>query len=77
MRAAAVATLSGAFVASRIEAPVPGLAAGAATVAAVFALLAQALGAQALGAQGFDPVRHSVRHLTRTVTRRLPHGRNR
>ncbi|GAA4026443.1 murein biosynthesis integral membrane protein MurJ [Streptomyces plumbiresistens] len=72
VRAAAVATLSGAFVASRIEAPVPGLAAGAATVAAVFALLAQAL-----GAQGFDPVRHSVRHLTRTVTRRLPHGRNR
>ncbi|KOG29137.1 murein biosynthesis integral membrane protein MurJ [Streptomyces resistomycificus] len=70
--AAAVATLAGAFVASRFGTPLPALAAGASTVTVVFALLAQAL-----GARGLAPVHHSVRHVARTVTRRLRHGSNR
>ncbi|MGW0336820.1 murein biosynthesis integral membrane protein MurJ [Streptomyces sp. NPDC003011] len=68
LRAATVATLAGAFVASRVESAVPGLAAGAATVAAVFVLLARAL-----DAQGVAPALRSVH----TVTRRLLHARNR
>lgn len=66
VRAAVVATLAGAFVASRAESPLTGLALGAATVFAVFCLLARAL-----GSQGFAPALQSVR----SVTRRLTHGR--
>ncbi|MEU0406799.1 lipid II flippase MurJ [Streptomyces griseorubiginosus] len=67
VRAAVVATLAGAFTASRLEDPLTGLAAGAATVLTVFCLLARAL-----GSQGLTPVLQSVR----SVTRRLTHGRS-
>ncbi|MEV0633463.1 lipid II flippase MurJ [Streptomyces sp. NPDC050619] len=74
VRAAVVATIAGAAVASRVDSPVPGLAVGSATVAVVFVLLARVL-----GAQGFAPAFRSVRHVTgtvtRTVTRRLSHVR--
>ncbi|GHB22998.1 membrane protein [Streptomyces viridiviolaceus] len=60
------ATVAGAFVASRLQSPVAGLAAGCLTVTAVFVLLAWAL-----GAQGFPSALRSVR----TVKRRLTHGR--
>ncbi|MFI6404470.1 murein biosynthesis integral membrane protein MurJ [Streptomyces sp. NPDC050548] len=68
VRAAAVATVTGAFAARAMPAPLLGLAVGCATVAVVFALLGWAL-----GAQGFAPALESVR----SVTRRLPHGRSR
>ncbi|MFD5570846.1 murein biosynthesis integral membrane protein MurJ [Streptomyces cadmiisoli] len=64
--AATVATVAGAFVASRLQSPVAGLAAGVLTVTAVFVPLAWAL-----GAQGPASALRSVR----TVTRRLTHGR--
>nr|WP_234438908.1 lipid II flippase MurJ [Streptomyces sp. NRRL B-3229] len=67
VRAAVVATLAGAFVASRLDDPLTGLAAGAATVLTVFLLLARAM-----GAQGLAPVLQSVH----SVTRRLTHGRS-
>ncbi|MFJ4786448.1 murein biosynthesis integral membrane protein MurJ [Streptomyces sp. NPDC088794] len=67
-RAAVVATVAGAFVASRVDAAVPGLAAGTVTVAAVFLLLCWAL-----DAQGVVPALRSVR----SATRRLTHGRTR
>lgn len=66
VRAAVVATLAGAFVASRADSAPAGLVTGAATVLVVFSLLARAL-----GSQGFEPVLRSVR----SVTRRLIHGR--
>ncbi|WP_328747602.1 MATE family efflux transporter [Streptomyces sp. NBC_00285] len=66
VRAAVVATLAGAFVASRADSALTGLVTGAATVLVVFSLLARAL-----GSQGFEPVVRSVR----SVTRRLTHGR--
>ncbi|WP_328871491.1 murein biosynthesis protein MurJ [Streptomyces sp. NBC_00287] len=56
--AAVLATVAGALVASRFSAALPGLAAGSATVTAVFLLIGRAL-----DAQGLTPVR--------TVTRRL------
>ncbi|MDN0196927.1 lipid II flippase MurJ [Streptomyces sp. S.PNR 29] len=64
--AALVATVAGAFVASRLHSPVAGLTAGCLTVTAVFVLLACAL-----GAQGSASALRSVR----TLTRRLTHGR--
>jgi len=67
-RAAVVATVAGAFVASRVDAAVPGLAAGTVTVAAVFLLLCWAL-----DAEGVVPALRSVR----SATRRLTHGRTR
>ncbi|PZH14926.1 murein biosynthesis protein MurJ [Streptomyces sp. NTH33] len=66
VRAAIVATVAGAFVASRPDSPVTGLAAGFLTVIAVFLPLAWAL-----GDQGCASALRSVR----TVTRRLTHGR--
>ncbi|MEU7056150.1 lipid II flippase MurJ [Streptomyces sp. NPDC046197] len=66
VRAAVVATVAGAFVASRPQSPVAGLVAGCLTVTAVFVPLTGAL-----GAQSFAPALRSVR----TVTRRLTHGR--
>jgi putative peptidoglycan lipid II flippase len=66
LRAAAVATLAGWFVAGRLRTPLPGLLAGSATVALVFVLLGLAL-----GAQGFAPALRSLR----TVTGKLTHGR--
>lgn len=66
MRAAVVAALAGAFVASRTDSAPTGLVTGAATVLVVFFLLARAL-----GSQGLEPVVRSVR----SVTRRLTHGR--
>ncbi|MEV0171939.1 lipid II flippase MurJ [Streptomyces sp. NPDC050803] len=68
VRAAVVATVAGAFAAARFDSALPGLAAGAATVVAVFVLLGWAI-----GAQGIAPALHSVR----SVTRRLCHVRNR
>ncbi|MGW3107096.1 murein biosynthesis integral membrane protein MurJ [Streptomyces sp. NPDC001100] len=68
VRAAAVATVAGAFAARAMPAPLPGLAVGCATVTVVFVLLGRAL-----GAQGFAPALESVR----SVTRRLIHGRSR
>lgn len=68
--AAAVATPAGWLVASRAGAPLPGLLAGSATVAAVFVPLGLAL-----GARGCAPALRSVRAAARTITRRLPHGR--
>ncbi|MCT9076446.1 murein biosynthesis integral membrane protein MurJ [Streptomyces fulvoviolaceus] len=65
LRAATVATVAGGFVASRVPAPVPGLAAGTTTVAAVFVLLCWAL-----DAQGFASA-------VRSATRRLPYARSR
>ncbi|MFJ6082784.1 murein biosynthesis integral membrane protein MurJ [Streptomyces sp. NPDC092369] len=67
-RAAVVAAVAGAFVASRIDSAVPGLAAGTVTVAAVFLLLCWAL-----DAEGVVPALRSVR----SATRRLTHGRTR
>jgi putative peptidoglycan lipid II flippase len=64
--AALGATLAGAFVAGRVAAPVPSLAAGLLTVTVVFVLLGRAL-----GAQGVTSALRSVR----SVTRRLAHGR--
>ncbi|MEU5315720.1 lipid II flippase MurJ [Streptomyces sp. NPDC021056] len=66
VRAAVVATIAGTFVAGQVPSAVPGLAAGGATVAAVFVLLAWAL-----DAQGVVPALRSLR----SVTRRLTHGR--
>ncbi|WP_239158013.1 lipid II flippase MurJ [Streptomyces sp. SID13726] len=66
VRAAVVATLAGAFVASRADTPLTGLLTGSATVLTAFSLLAWAL-----GSQGFAPALQSVR----SVTRRLTHGR--
>jgi putative peptidoglycan lipid II flippase len=82
--AAAGASVAGTLVAARFAAPALSLAAGAATVAGVFALLGLAL-----GVQGVAPALASVRslrrlcpvrpvrpvRLLRPVTRRLPHGR--
>ncbi|MEU0333257.1 lipid II flippase MurJ [Streptomyces sp. NPDC006193] len=65
LRAAAVAAVAGAFVASLPVAPLAGLAAGGATVTAVFVLLCWAL-----GAQGFAPALRTAR----TLTRRLAHA---
>ncbi|MGP4083185.1 lipid II flippase MurJ [Streptomyces sp. KR55] len=62
--AAVAATAAGAFVASRFQSPVAGLAAGCLTVTAVFVPLISALG----------PVASALRSV-RTVTRRLTHGR--
>ncbi|MEU6376631.1 lipid II flippase MurJ [Streptomyces sp. NPDC046909] len=66
VRAAVVAGVAGTFVAGQVPSAVPGLAAGGATVAAVFVLLAWAM-----DAQGVVPALRSVR----SVTRRLSHGR--
>ncbi|QMV12349.1 murein biosynthesis protein MurJ [Streptomyces lincolnensis] len=68
LRAAAVATVAGAVVASRVESAAASLAAGSATVTVVFVLLAWSM-----GAQGLLPALRSVR----TVTRRLRHARHR
>ncbi|WP_262058065.1 murein biosynthesis integral membrane protein MurJ [Streptomyces sp. STR69] len=68
VRAAAVATVAGAFAARAMPSPLPGLAVGCTTVTVVFVLLGWAL-----DAQGFAPALESVR----SVTRRLPHGRSR
>jgi putative peptidoglycan lipid II flippase len=68
VRAAAVATVAGAFAAHAMPSPLLGLTVGCTTVTAVFALLCWAL-----GAQGFAPALESVR----SVTRRLIHGRSR
>ena len=68
VRAAAVATVAGAFAARAMPSPLLGLAVGGAVVAVVFVLLGRAL-----GAQGFAPALESVR----SVTRRLIHGRSR
>ncbi|MET7570763.1 lipid II flippase MurJ [Streptomyces sp. NPDC005492] len=68
VRAAAVATIAGAFAARATPSPLLGLAVGCTTVTVVFALLGWAL-----GAQGFAPALESVR----SVTRRLSHGRSR
>ncbi|MES9520019.1 murein biosynthesis integral membrane protein MurJ [Streptomyces capoamus] len=62
LRAAAVAAVAGALVAGLPSAAPAGLAAGGATVAAVFVLLAWVL-----GAQGFAPALRSVRILTRRL----------
>ncbi|WP_367222515.1 murein biosynthesis integral membrane protein MurJ [Streptomyces sp. 16-176A] len=69
VRAAVVATVAGAFVASRPDSAPAGLVAGLLTVTAVFVPLTLALG----GPQGRTSALRSVR----TVTRRLAHGRNR
>ncbi|MGW4275937.1 murein biosynthesis integral membrane protein MurJ [Streptomyces seoulensis] len=69
VRAAVVATVAGAFAASRPDSAPAGLAAGLLTVTAVFVPLTLALG----GPQGRTSALRSVR----TVTRRLAHGRKR
>jgi putative peptidoglycan lipid II flippase len=74
LRAAVAATAAGAFVTSRLQAPVVGLVAGCVTVTAVHVLLARAL-----GSQGIDPFLRSVSHVrpvgsVRSVTQRLRHG---
>ncbi|MFF8590618.1 murein biosynthesis integral membrane protein MurJ [Streptomyces sp. NPDC015220] len=66
VRAAVVATVAGAFVASRPGSPAAGLVAGCLTVAVVFVPLTLALGPQG---------RTSALRSVRTVTRRLTHGR--
>ncbi|MDQ0930692.1 murein biosynthesis integral membrane protein MurJ [Streptomyces turgidiscabies] len=71
VRAAACATAAGAFVTSRIDGPVAGLAAGTATVTVVYFLLGQLMGAQAV--QSFVLALRSAR----PMTRRLPHVRKR
>lgn len=71
VRAAVCATAAGAFVTSRIDGPVAGLAAGTATVTVVFFLLGRLMRAQAV--QSFVLALRSVRSLTR----RLPHARKR
>ncbi|GAA3820397.1 murein biosynthesis integral membrane protein MurJ [Streptomyces phyllanthi] len=63
LRAAVVACGVGGFLASRVDSPALGLAAGGTAVTAVFLLLAWLL-----GVQGFAPA-------LRTVTRRRPHAR--
>ncbi|MFF4014437.1 murein biosynthesis integral membrane protein MurJ [Streptomyces sp. NPDC001843] len=73
VRAAVVATVAGAFAASRPDSPAVGLAAGCLTVIAVFVPLAWALGPAGPGAQGLASALRSVH----TVTRRLTHGRSR
>ncbi|MEU9453583.1 lipid II flippase MurJ [Streptomyces sp. NPDC048277] len=65
VRAALIAAVVGIFVAQRPADPLTGLAAGAATVTAVFVLIGWAL-----DAQGFAPALRSVG----TVTRRLAHA---
>ncbi|GGT40731.1 murein biosynthesis integral membrane protein MurJ [Streptomyces chromofuscus] len=62
------ATASGAFAASRFEAPLPGLLMGVAAVAVVFVLLGVALGEQGVA---------SALRSVRSVTRRLPYVRSR
>jgi putative peptidoglycan lipid II flippase len=71
VRAAVCATAAGAFVTSRIDGPVAGLAAGAATVTVVYFLLGRLMRAQAV--QSFVLVLRSAR----SMTRRLPHARKR
>ncbi|CCK29964.1 integral membrane protein [Streptomyces davaonensis JCM 4913] len=66
VRAAALATVAGSLVAARLDTPLSGLAAGAATVTGVFLLLGLLM-----NAQGLAPALHSVR----TVTQRLRHVR--
>ncbi|MFV0135921.1 lipid II flippase MurJ [Streptomyces sp. HMX87] len=66
LAAAAVATAAGAAVAGRCAAPVPGLAAGAATVAVVFVLAGPVLGV---------PGAAAAPSLLRSVSRRFPYGR--
>jgi putative peptidoglycan lipid II flippase len=63
--AAVAACAVGLFCASRVASPVLGLAVGSAVVSVVFVALARAL-----GAAGVTPA-------LRSVTRRLPHARNR
>ncbi|WP_328839139.1 murein biosynthesis integral membrane protein MurJ [Streptomyces europaeiscabiei] len=65
VRAAVAAGAAGMYCADRIDSPVLGLAVGGAVVALVFVLLASAM-----GASGVTPA-------LRSVTRRLPHVRNR
>ncbi|MDX3629478.1 murein biosynthesis protein MurJ [Streptomyces europaeiscabiei] len=65
VRAAVAAGAVGMYCADRIDSPVLGLAVGGAVVAFVFVLLASAM-----GASGVTPA-------LRSVTRRLPHVRNR
>ncbi len=71
VRAAVCATAAGAFVTSRIDGPVAGLAAGTATVTVVYLLLGRLMRAQAV--QSFVLALRSVR----SMTRRLPHARKR
>lgn len=71
VRAAVCATAAGAFVTSRIDGPVTGLAAGTATVTVVYFLLGRLMRAQAV--QSFVRALRSVR----SMTRRLPHVRKR
>ena len=70
-RAEVCATAAGAFVASRIDGPVAGLAAGTATVTVVYFLLGRLMRAQAV--QSFVLALRSAR----SMTRRLPHVRKR
>ncbi|MEH0423500.1 murein biosynthesis integral membrane protein MurJ [Streptomyces sp. B21-083] len=71
VRAALCATAAGAFVTSRIDGPVAGLAAGTATVTVVYFLLGRLMRAQAV--QSFVLALRSARSLTR----RLPYVRKR
>ncbi|MFI1353112.1 murein biosynthesis integral membrane protein MurJ [Streptomyces sp. NPDC020898] len=71
VRAAVCAAAAGAFVTSRIDGPLAGLAAGTAVVTVVFFLLGRLMGAQAV--QSFVLALRSVR----SMTRRLPHARKR
>lgn len=71
VRAAVCATASGAFVTSRIDGPVAGLAAGTATVTVVYFLLGRLMRAQAV--QSFVLVLRSAR----SMNRRFPHVRKR
>lgn len=71
VRAAVCATAAGAFVTSRIDGPVAGLAAGTATVTVVYFLLGRLMRAQAV--QSFVLALSSVC----SMTRRLPHARKR
>nr|WP_203688938.1 lipid II flippase MurJ [Streptomyces sp. SID12488] len=71
VRAAVCATAAGAFVTSRIDGPLAGLAAGTATVTVVYFLLGRLMRAQAV--QSFVLALRSVR----SMTRRLPHARKR
>ncbi|MDX3454738.1 lipid II flippase MurJ [Streptomyces sp. ME02-8801-2C] len=71
VRAALCATAAGAFVTSRIDGPVAGLAAGTATVTVVYFLLGLLMRAQAV--QSFVLALRSAR----SMTRRVPHVRKR
>ncbi|ELP62697.1 putative integral membrane protein MviN [Streptomyces turgidiscabies Car8] len=71
VRAALCATAAGAFVTSRIDGPVAGLAAGTATVTVVYFLLGRLMRAQAV--QSFVLALRSAR----SMTRRLPYVRKR